>query len=103
MGPARRATAAWSGDEVGKADHARSGVRPENGSDLGQLDVDARILRRNPLSQLLGVRLRGAVHDGELAHVAVPFEELDQPGECLRPSARSSQRYDLAVFQLQDR
>src|SRR4029077_8536059 len=92
-----------SGDEVGKADHAGSGVRPKNSSNLGELDVDARIARGHPLAQLLGIRLGSAVHDGELAHLAVPFEQLDQPAERLRPSARPPEWDHLAVFQLQDR
>ena len=56
-------------------------MRSENGADLGQLDVHARIPRRYALPQLFGVRPSGAVHDGEVAHLAVPLQQLHQPAE----------------------
>ena len=42
------------------------------------------------------------MHDGELTDVAVPLEQLNQPGQRLRPAARPSEGNDLAVLELQD-
>jgi len=92
-----------SRDQVGEADHAGTGVRPQDGADLGEQDVEAGVAPSNTLAKLLRIGRRGAVHDGELADVAVSLEQFHQLAKRLRPPARPPDGDDLAVFQLKDR